>query len=74
MANQEKEQMRAWIKNWEELGPILEDLRAANLRQVDTQKAIAAFEIAYKSARLHLAPRETSGLIEQQRLFMRARR
>ncbi len=74
MTEQEKEQTRTWIKNWEELGPILEDLRAASLRLVDTQEAIAAFELAYKSARLNSKPRETSGLVEQQRLFMRAHR
>ena len=67
-------QVRAWIRNWEVVGPVLERERLGALRRVNTAEAIEALDIAYKSARLHCKPRQTSGLVEQQRWFMRARR
>ena len=74
MSEVEKAQVRAWIRNWEETGPILERLRHQSLCHVDTAAAIEAFDLAYKSARLHSAPRLSSGLIEQQRWFKRGHR
>ncbi|HEY5913942.1 MAG TPA: hypothetical protein VJA21_25415 [Verrucomicrobiae bacterium] len=74
MTDQEKDQVRSWIRRWEELGPILERLRAESIRQADTAAAIEAFGLAYKSARLHGRRRTSSGLVEQQRWFQRSRR
>lgn len=74
MTEQEKAQMRAWIKNWQELGPILEEERRKSIRRVNTADAIASLELAYKSARLHNPRRMTSGLVEQQRWFKRGHR
>jgi hypothetical protein len=74
MTEAEKEQVRTWIRTWETTGPILERLRMESLRTVDTGAAIEAFDLAYKSARLHIAPRPTSGLVEQQRRFKLARK
>ncbi len=71
MSEQEKAQLRGWIRNWEKLGPKLEELRRKGIRQVDTAAAIEAFGLAYKSAQLHCPPRKTSGLVEQQRWFKR---
>ncbi len=74
MSEQEKARTRAWIKNWQELGPILEEMKRDSLKRVRTADAIEAFDLAYKSARLHSPRRETSGLIEQQRWFKRGHR
>ena len=74
MSEVEKAQVRAWIRTWEKVGPILERLRRKSLRRVNTAAAIEAFELAYKSARLHGTPRHSSGLIEQQRWFRRGHR
>ncbi len=74
MSEQEKAQVRAWIRNWQELGPILEEMRRASLPQVDTAATIEAFDLAYKSARLRCPQRGTSGLVEQQRWFKRLHR
>jgi hypothetical protein len=73
MSEAEKDQVRAWIRNWERVGPILQRLRLDSLRSVDTAAAIEAFDLAYKSARLHTPPRPSSGLVEQQRWFKLAR-
>ncbi|MBI4327802.1 MAG: hypothetical protein HY674_21425 [Chloroflexi bacterium] len=74
MSEQEKAQVRAWIRNWQELGPILEEMRWASLSHVDTAAAIEAFDLAYKSARLRCPQRVTSGLVEQQRWFKQLHR
>lgn len=70
----EKAQTRAWVENWEKIGRMLEAWRRQAVRQADTAAAIEAFALAYKAARLHLPPRKTSGLVEQQRWFRRGRR
>lgn len=74
MSEEEKARVRAWIKRWEQLGPILEKEKRKSLKHVKTSDAIEAFELAYKSARLHCPPRKTSGLVEQQRWFKRGHR
>jgi hypothetical protein len=74
MSAAEKAQVRAWIRVWENAGPILERWRLKSLRRVKTAEAIQAFDIAYKSARLHSPRRLSSGLIEQQRWFRRGYR
>ena len=74
MTEQEKTQTRAWIENWRELGPILEEERRKSIRSVNTAVAIASFDLAYKSARLHCPSRGSSGLVEQQRWFQRGHR
>jgi hypothetical protein len=72
MTEAEKAQVRAWIKNWQEVGPILERLKLESLRSVNTPDALEAFDVAFKSARLQVPPRSSSGLVEQQRWFRRA--
>jgi hypothetical protein len=74
MTEEEKAQVRAWIRNWQQIGPVLERLREQSIRQADTAAAIEAFDLAYKSARLHCPPRLSSGLVEQQRWFKRGHR
>ena len=74
MTEQEKTQIRDWIRNWEVVGPVLEAERYKAIRDVNTAEAIASFDLAYKSARLHCPSREASGLVEQQRWFKRGHR
>jgi len=65
-------QGRAWVQAWREAGPALEALRREELRRLDAYRAI---ELLCGPADYHVAPRApqpTSGLVEQQRWFMRA--
>ena len=65
-------QGRQWVQAWQEAGPELECLRREELRQLDPERAIA---LLCGPADYHVpprAPRPTSGLIEQQRWFMKA--
>ena len=63
---------RQWVQVWKEAGPRLERVRREELRRLDSQRAIALLcgEADYTNP--PHAPRPTSGLIEQQRWFMRA--
>ena len=67
-------QGRRWVRTWQEAAPRLEAIRRQELRQLDAYTAIswlcgpADYTVAPR------APRPTSGLIEQQRLFSRLRR
>ena len=67
-------QGKLWVQAWREAGPILEKLRRDELRRLDAGKALA---LLCGPADYHTAPRApkpTSGLVEQQRLFMKAAR
>jgi hypothetical protein len=74
MTETEKAQTRAWLRNWETLGPILEEVRRQSIRKAQTAAAIAAFDGAFETALRDLPPKPYSGLVEQQRLFKLARK
>jgi len=74
MSEAEKAQVRAWIRTWEEAGPVLEELRRKTIRHADTAKAIAAFDGAFETAVRDVPPKPESGLVEQQELFKLARK
>ena len=62
---------RRWVKVWQQAGPRLERVRRDELRRLDQQRAIALLcgEADYTVP--PRAPRPTSGLVEQQRWFMK---
>lgn len=65
-------QGKRWVRAWEEAGEALERVRRDELRRLDGQRAIrllcgpADYRVAPR------APKPTSGLVEQQRWFMKA--
>lgn len=63
---------RRWVQTWKQAGPRLERVRRAELRRLDPQRAIALLcgEADYTVP--PRAPQPTSGLVEQQRWFMKA--
>ena len=65
-------QGRRWVEAWREAGPAMERLRREELRRLDAYQAIAALcgPADYRTG--PRAPRPTSGLVEQQRWFMKA--
>lgn len=65
--------MHRWIENWRATGPVLESLRAEEIRNSDTAAAIEQLSDAFESARREWSAPATSGLVEQQRLFARLR-
>ncbi len=68
------EEAREFVKRWKKAGPALEKIRREELRNLsheDCQKQIQALlEIGSQNRQI----RTTSGLIEQQRIFQKARK
>ncbi|AMY12948.1 hypothetical protein LuPra_06232 [Luteitalea pratensis] len=64
---------RAWAATWRDAGPRLEAIRRQELRALDAFAAIALLCGAADYQLPPRAPAPTSGLLEQQRLFMRLR-
>jgi hypothetical protein len=66
-------QGKQWVNAWNAAGPEMERLRRRELRALDPLKAItllcgpADYRVAPR------APKPTSGLVEQQRWFMKLR-
>jgi hypothetical protein len=65
---------KRWVRAWSETGPELERLRRAEIRGRDPLQTIALLcgEADYTVP--PRAPKPTSGLVEQQRWFMAARK
>jgi len=63
--------MKEWVENWKRVGPILEQILAEELRAPDYEQGLGEFLPMLDWACMHAQPRETSGLVEQQRLFMK---
>lgn len=62
-----------WMQAWREAGPALERVRRDELRRLDGRRAI---ELLTGPADYRQEPRKarpSSGLVEQQRWFMKAR-
>jgi hypothetical protein len=74
MNDDEKEKLRAWIKNWKELGKFLENLRIEESRKANLDEVIMSLNDASESALEMFPPIPTSGLIEMQRIFMKQKR
>ena len=51
MTDQEKDRVRAWIQNWREIGPMLENLKRGALKRVDTAEAIAGYIVRRERVR-----------------------
>ena len=67
-------QGKQWVQAWKKAGPIMEQLRRDELRRLDPQRAIALLCGPADYRVPPRAPKPTSGLVEQQRWFMNARR
>ncbi len=65
---------RRWVQAWKEAGPVLEQMRADEIHSTDTVKAMEILDDAFTSAVWLNPPRESSGLVEQQEIFSRARK
>jgi hypothetical protein len=65
---------KKWVEIWKRAGPELERIRLEEVRNTDTTRAILILNDAFESARRIQPARKSSGLVEQQALFMKARR
>jgi hypothetical protein len=74
MTIEERELTLRWLEGWKQAGPVLEELRAAEIRGADTVRSMEMLDGMFDHAVKTMPQREMSGLIEQQRIFARARR
>ena len=63
-------QGKRWVQAWKEAGEVMEQLRRDELRATDTAHAMHRLAGAFESARWRGLHRPSSGLIEQQKLFL----
>jgi hypothetical protein len=73
MHDQDKQRTRAWVENWVRVGPQLEAIRRRELRAMTYQQRIQAIDTVLQIGCRFAKPRTSSGLVEQQRLFQKAR-
>jgi len=69
MSRQEHTELENWVKTWIEAGRALETIRREELRRFRYEEHIAAIDALLEISARHGAPRISSGLVEQQRLF-----
>jgi hypothetical protein len=74
MTEQEKARVRQCIAAWQRAGPELERMRRDDIRRADTAASIPTFDGLFENAVLNYPSKPTSGLVEQQRCFHRAKR
>ena len=68
---------RAWQRQWAAAGPALDSVRRSELRALTDAQALAAIERIFaveSPTPLSKEREQTSGLVEQQRLFSRLKR
>ena len=70
----EKAAIALWVKTWKEAGPELERVRWAEVRRADNVQVLADLEIAFNHATGSLPARDSSGLVEMQRILAKVRR
>ena len=66
--------MKAYAMGWKETGELLDAERRERVRQTDTAKSLEILGDAFDSAVWLHPPNPSSGLVEQQSIFARARR
>lgn len=67
--------MKAYAMAWKETGEMLETERYSRVKETDTITSSDLLDDAFESEMwLRPEPRETSGMVEMQAIFARARR
>jgi hypothetical protein len=66
------EQTRRWIDTWRTAGKELEEIRRREIRELNTYHTIELLCGAADYSHPPRVPKPSSGLVEQQRLFMKA--
>lgn len=75
MDNQEAKSSRAWVEGWRHTAVALDRIKIEELRGLTQEQAGRIFaDTAFDPDTLWISPerRDSTGLVEQQRLFMRS--
>ncbi len=65
---------KEWVEHWRRIGPKLEEIRRRELRNFNYEENLPAIDALLQIGCELRAPRNTSGLVELQRLLARAKR
>jgi hypothetical protein len=68
-----REEAQEFVERWRKAGPELEKIRREELRALTDAEGQKLFGSLLEFASLHPQKRATSGLVEQQRIFQKAR-
>jgi hypothetical protein len=66
--------MRRWVETWKQAGPELAAIRRQELRETDNVRAVEQMGALFNHATRSQPPRESSGLVEMQRLLAKLRK
>jgi len=64
---------RRWVEQWAVTGPLLEEIKRRELREMTLAARQQAIEAVLSLAPIATGPRSTSGLVELQRWLARSR-
>lgn len=67
------EDLKKWVQAWQRAGPELLAVKRQALRSLDTAASLAQLSGHFAHALRTAAPTRISGLVEQQRIFMKLR-
>lgn len=73
MTVEERARAQKWVDAWRRAGPELERMRRDDIRHADTARSIPAFDGLFEGAIRDFPAKLTSGLVEQQCCFRRAK-
>ncbi len=73
MKESDKQKIRLWIDTWKKAGAALEEIRQHELQSPDYARQLELIDNMLQFACENRKPRLTSGLVEQQRWFMKMR-
>lgn len=74
MKTDEREKLREYVNRWKETGEFLEKLRREEAKNLQIADDILSLADASESALRFYPPKQTSGLIEMQRLFAKLKK
>jgi hypothetical protein len=69
-----RDEAREYVERWQKAGPELERVRREELRALTEAEGRELFCSVLELASLHRQIRPSSGLVEQQRIFQKARK
>lgn len=67
------DQLKEWVQAWKRAGPALQAVKKAELRSLSTATALPQLADHFAYALRTATPTINSGLVEQQRIFMKLR-
>jgi hypothetical protein len=69
-----RDEAKKYVEQWRRAGPELEKVRREELRNLTDEDVRAQIHALLELTKLYAGDRRSSGLVDQQRIFQKARR